>query len=60
MALSRYGENQPHLRLASRFRVHADLPVSAQRDREQAEVYRERIIGLEMTAKEIAGVIAGN
>jgi predicted transcriptional regulator len=44
MALSRYGEN-PHLRLASRFRVYADLLASPQRGREQAEVYRERVIG---------------
>lgn len=44
MALSRYGEN-PHLRLASRFRVYADLLASPQRGREQAEVYRERTIG---------------
>ncbi|MBN2840775.1 MAG: hypothetical protein JXP37_07470 [Coriobacteriia bacterium] len=44
MALSRYGES-PHLRLASRFRVYADLLASSQRGREQADVYRERIIG---------------
>jgi len=44
MALSRYGEN-PHLRLASKFRIYADLLASSQRGRQQAEVYRERIIG---------------
>lgn len=44
MALSRYDEN-PHLRLAAKPRVYADLLASAQRGREQAEVYRERIIG---------------
>jgi len=44
MAQSRYGEN-PHLRLASRFRVYADLLANPQRGREQAEVYRERMIG---------------
>lgn len=44
MAQCRYGEN-PHLRLASRFRVYADLLANPQRGREQAEVYRERIIG---------------
>jgi hypothetical protein len=44
MALSRYGENL-HLRLASKCRVYADLLASSQRGREQAEVYRERIIG---------------
>ncbi|MDO8949524.1 MAG: hypothetical protein Q8S43_11220 [Actinomycetota bacterium] len=44
MAQCRYGANQ-HLRLASRFRVYADLLANPQRGREQAEVYRERIIG---------------
>ena len=44
MAQCRYGEN-PHLRLASKFRVYADLLANPQRGREQAEVYRERMIG---------------
>lgn len=45
MALSRYREDTPHLRLASRFRVYADLLANPQRGREQADVYRERMIG---------------
>ncbi len=44
MALCRYGES-PHLRLAAKSRVYVDLLAGSQRGREQAEVYRERIIG---------------
>lgn len=45
MALLRYLDQLPGIRMASRFRVYADLLAVTLRGREQAEVYRERMIG---------------